>query len=125
LVRVRGAVSAPDCAVRHPQARRALRRVDDPDRVYATGGQAPYEDEVDYEGNLCYKWRGTDPGHSDNRALREAMRRGAPLAYFYPIARGVYHAIYPVYLVEEDTTRHEFAVVLNEKTASPISVNMI
>jgi|SRR5215470_7866510 len=78
------------------------------------GGQAPYEDEVDYEGNLRYKWRGTDPGHSDNRALREAMRRGAPLAYFYPIARGVYHAIYPVYMVEEDTTRHEFAVVLNE-----------
>jgi putative restriction endonuclease len=78
------------------------------------GGQAPYEDEVDYEGNLRYKMRGTDPRHSDNRALREAMRRGVPLAYFYPIARGVYHAIYPAYLIEEDTTRHEFAVALGE-----------
>jgi putative restriction endonuclease len=78
------------------------------------GGQAPYDDDVDYEGNLRYKWRGTDPGHSDNRALREAMRRSVPLAYFYPIARGVYHAVYPVYLVEEDTARHEFAVALDE-----------
>src|SRR5215216_5797884 len=78
------------------------------------GGQAPYEDEIDFEGNLRYKWRGTNPGHADNRALREAMRRHLPLAYFYPIAKGVYHAIYPVYLIEEDATRHEFAVVLDD-----------
>jgi putative restriction endonuclease len=85
------------------------------------GGQAPYEDEVDYEGNLRYKWRGTDSGHSDNRALREAMHRRVPLAYFYPIAKGVYHAIYPVYLVEEDAARHEFAVTLGENLDSALT----
>lgn len=48
------------------------------------------------------------------RALREAMTQRAPLAYFYPVARGVYQAIYPVYLVEEDPQRHEFAVDVGE-----------
>jgi putative restriction endonuclease len=74
------------------------------------GAESPYEDSMGADGNLRYRWRGTDPGHADNRALREAMYRRVPLAYFYPIARGVYQAIYPVYLVEEDPDRHEFAV---------------
>jgi putative restriction endonuclease len=42
----------------------------------------------------------------------DSARRQAPLAYFYPIARGVYKAIYPVFLVEENPTNHEFAVDL-------------
>jgi putative restriction endonuclease len=78
------------------------------------GGEAPYEDRVAADGSVFYKWRGTDPDHADNRALREAMRRRAPLAYFVPVARGVYQALYPVYLVEEDRERHEFAVDLGE-----------
>jgi putative restriction endonuclease len=78
------------------------------------GAEAPYQDEVGADGTVRYKWRGTDPGHADNRALREAMTRRAPLAYFYPVARGVYQAIYPVYLVEEDPQRHEFAVDVGE-----------
>lgn len=78
------------------------------------GAEAPYEDGVSPDGSLRYKWRGTDPEHPDNRALRAAMARGAPLAYFYPVAKGVYHAIYPVYLVDEDSAAHEFAVDLGE-----------
>ncbi|MGN9906041.1 HNH endonuclease [Phytohabitans sp. LJ34] len=78
------------------------------------GAEAPYADEVSQDGSLRYKWRGTDPNHPDNRALREAMRRQAPLAYFYPVARGVYQAIYPVYLVDEDQTAHEFGVGLGQ-----------
>jgi putative restriction endonuclease len=78
------------------------------------GAEPPYEDEIGADGTVRYKWRGTDSGQSDNQALREAMVRRVPLAYFYPVARGVYHAIYPVYLVEEDPERHEFAVDLGE-----------
>lgn len=78
------------------------------------GGQAPYADKVGADGSLRYKWRGTDPNHSDNRALREAMRRQVPLAYFYPVAKGVYEAIYPVYLVNEDPAAHEFAVEIGD-----------
>lgn len=80
----------------------------------AHGADAPYDDEVGADGIVHYKWRGTDPAHPDNRALREAMARSAPLAYFYPMARGVYQAIYPVYLVDENPQRHEFAVELGE-----------
>lgn len=78
------------------------------------GAEAPYDDEVDADGSLRYKWRGTDPAHPDNRALREAMVRRLPLAYFYPVARGVYQAIFPVYLVDEDPLRREFAVDVGE-----------
>lgn len=76
------------------------------------GAQAPYDDGLGSDGVFRYKWRGTDPRHADNRALREAMARRVPLAYFYPMAKGVYEAIYPVYLVAEDPARREFAVDL-------------
>ncbi len=71
------------------------------------GRDAPYEDGIGPDGLVRYKWRGTDPAHADNRALREAMHQQRPLVYFYPVARAVYHAFYPVYLVDEDVTRHE------------------
>ena len=38
------------------------------------------------------------------------MRDHTPLAYFVGIAKGVYHAIYPVYLVGEEPERHQFVV---------------
>jgi putative restriction endonuclease len=78
------------------------------------GADAPYEDTVGADGSVRYKWRGVDPGHADNRALRAAMHNGVPLAYFIPVARGVYEAIYPVYLVDEDRRAHEFAVELGQ-----------
>lgn len=77
--------------------------------------QAPYADEVGPDGTLRYKWRGIDADHPDNRALREAMVRQVPLAYFVGVARGVYQAIYPVYLVEEDAAAHEFSVDVGER----------
>jgi putative restriction endonuclease len=71
---------------------------------------APYDDGFGPDGAMRYKWRGTDPDHPDNRALREARQRGVPLAYFKGLARGIYHAMYPVLLVDEDRARHEFTV---------------
>ena len=34
----------------------------------------PYEDSLDRDGLLLYKYRGEDPGHRDNVGLREAMK---------------------------------------------------
>jgi putative restriction endonuclease len=73
----------------------------------------PYADDVD-GGVVHYKYRGTDPQHADNRALRQAMVHGAPLAYFVGVARGVYVPRYPVWLVDENVARHEFAVAVDE-----------
>jgi putative restriction endonuclease len=46
------------------------------------GRPRPYEDEIDPDGLLIYRYRGTDPEHRDNRGLRLAMARKAPLIYF-------------------------------------------
>jgi putative restriction endonuclease len=71
------------------------------------GQEPPYEDAVGSDGLVRYKWQGTDPMGAHNRALREAMHRQRPLVYFYPVAKAIYHALYPVYLIDEDPTRHE------------------
>ena len=73
----------------------------------------PYADDVD-GGVVHYKYRGTDPDHSDNRALRQAMVQGLSLAYFVGVAKGVYVPRYPVWLVDENSARHEFAVAVDE-----------
>ncbi|MGH3647454.1 MAG: HNH endonuclease [Micromonosporaceae bacterium] len=72
----------------------------------------PYQDEVTAEGYIRYKYRGADPQHSDNRALRKAMREHAPVTYFYGVERGVYQALHPCYVVDEDAAAHEFLVSL-------------
>jgi putative restriction endonuclease len=73
----------------------------------------PYADDIGDDGLLRYKWRGTDSEHSDNRALRVAMQRGAPLVYFVGVDRGVYVPRYPVWLVGEDQQRREFTVAVD------------
>lgn len=74
----------------------------------------PYADDMGDDGLVRYKYRGTDPNHADNRALREAMVQGLPLAYFIGVDRGVYVPRYPVWLRYEDPARHEFAVAVDE-----------
>ena len=59
----------------------------------------PYEDDLGDDGLVRYKYRGTDPQLSDNRALRAALTDGLPLAYFVGVERGVYLPRYPVWLV--------------------------
>jgi putative restriction endonuclease len=74
----------------------------------------PYEDDIGPEGMVRYKYRGTDPDQSDNRALRQAMVQQLPLAYFVGVDKGVYIPQYPVWLVEEDPAHHRFAVAVDE-----------
>ncbi|MHA6627839.1 HNH endonuclease [Pseudonocardia sichuanensis] len=79
--------------------------------VYSAGGAVrPYDDEVGPDGLLRYKWRGDDPTHAENRALRAAMRQGAPLIWFVGIAQGVYKPIYPVYLLWEEPEQQQFVI---------------
>jgi putative restriction endonuclease len=80
----------------------------------APGAARPYEDGIGPDGLLRYKYRGTDPDHADNRALRRAMELRVPMAYFVGVAPGVYMPIWPVYLVAEDRARHEFSVAVDE-----------
>jgi putative restriction endonuclease len=73
----------------------------------------PYEDDLGADGLVRYKYRGTNPDHSDNRALREALRLRLPLIYFVGIASGIYSAHYPVWIISEDRVRLEFTVAVD------------
>ena len=74
----------------------------------------PYADDVGENGLVRYKYRGTDPDQSDNRALREAMTQRLPLAYFIGVDRGAYAPRYPVWLLDEDRESHDFGIAVDE-----------
>lgn len=86
---------------------------------YTPPGQSrPYEDTMGADGCLRYKYRGEDPGHSDNRALRAAMEQALPLIWFWGVAPAVYEAIRPVWLVAEEAQQHQFVVAVDEAQRS-------
>ena len=74
----------------------------------------PYEDAIAAGGLIRYAYRGTDPEHSDNRSLRSAMQQQVPLAYFVGVAKSVYQAHFPVFIVGERPMEHAFLVAIDE-----------
>lgn len=74
----------------------------------------PYEDDMAAAGLVKYAYRGTDPQHSDNRALRTAMQEQLPLAYFIGVAPAVYQAQFPVFVVGEKPEEHSFLIAVDE-----------
>ncbi|MGI8938909.1 MAG: HNH endonuclease [Iamia sp.] len=76
--------------------------------------QRPYDDAPGPDGYLRYKWRGTDPQHAENCALRAAFDRELPLIWFHGIQSGWYLPLYPVFLVGEEPGLHQFVVALDE-----------
>ncbi len=59
--------------------------------TYREPGQLrPYEDEVDDNAYLLYRYRGTDPGHYQNQWLRQVRDRAVPLLYLEGVAKGRY-----------------------------------
>ena len=83
--------------------------------TFTPPGQAPpYEDETGADGLLRYKYRGVDPDHPENRAMREAYRRRLPLVWFVGVSAGRYLARYPVWLVADEPDQLQFAVALDD-----------
>jgi len=74
------------------------------------GAKRPYEDDVGPDGLIRYKYRGIDPEHPENRALRAAMRRQLPLIWFFGIGPGQYLPTFPVFIVDEEPDQHQFVV---------------
>jgi putative restriction endonuclease len=88
--------------------------------VYAARpDQRQYDDEPGSDGYLRYKWRGDDPSHPENRALRRAFEARVPLIWFQGIDVGLYLPVFPVWLVAEEPHLHQFVVALDlEQVAS-------
>lgn len=72
---------------------------------------SPYADGVGPDGLQRYNWRGIDPQHADNRALRAAMETQVPLIWLFGIGQAYYQPVFPVYLVREEPEQHRFVVV--------------
>lgn len=75
--------------------------------------QRPYADDRGVDGYQRYKWRGVDPDHPENVALRRAGRALLPLIWFQGIAPGLYLPVFPVWLVGEELMEHQFVVALD------------
>ncbi|GAA1795092.1 HNH endonuclease [Nocardioides hankookensis] len=74
----------------------------------------PYNDTIGDDGLQRYKYRGDDPQHPENVALRRAYEQRLPLIWFVGVAPGSYEPIYPVWIVGDDPSRLEFALALDE-----------
>lgn len=74
------------------------------------GSDRPYEDAVGTDGFYRYKIRGSDPAHFQNRALRDSMLERLPLIWWLGVQGGGYSALYPIYLVGEETADLQFIV---------------
>lgn len=75
---------------------------------------SPYDDSLEADRLLQYRYRGTDPLHADNVGLRLAMQRRVPLVYFHGIVPGKYMAAWPVYVVADDPSRLTFTVAVDD-----------
>jgi putative restriction endonuclease len=80
----------------------------------APGQTPPYADAVGADGLQRYKYRGNDPQHPENVALRRAFELKLPLIWFVGGASGLYEPIYPVWVVGDDPAKLEFALALDE-----------
>src|SRR5487761_611208 len=81
------------------------------------GREPPYRDGFTGD-ELTYRYRGSppEPSHPDNVGLRRAMREQVPLVYFYGLVLGRYLAVWPVYVVGDDTTEGVFTIQPDEPT---------
>ena len=80
-----------------------------------TAPSGPYNDSMGPTG-LRYRYRGTDPGHPDNRGLRKAMEYQLPLVYFYGLSPGRYVATWPVFVVADDPQSLAFSIAVDDSS---------
>jgi putative restriction endonuclease len=76
----------------------------------AEGKERPYDDRPGPDGMLRYKWRGDDPDHPENRALRAAWRRDDPLIWFFGVGEALHLPVFPVYVLAEEHAHQQFVV---------------
>jgi putative restriction endonuclease len=74
-----------------------------------TSFDGPYEDRWSPgDERLIYRYRGTDPLHPDNVALRRAMELQRPLLYLVAVKPGIYDLVAPCYVVDDAPERLAF-----------------
>lgn len=91
-----------------------------------TSADSPYGDVHDVEaGQIVYKYRGGDPSHPDNRALRRAMVDQRPIIYLVAVDPGFYDAILPVYVAGDDPAALRFTLAADQISAPAYTVDPV
>lgn len=87
--------------------------------TYTPAGEAPpYNDTIGLDGWHRYKYRGTNPQHHENVALRMALKYHLPLIWFVGAYRpGFYFAVYPVSVIEDEIDQLQFVIALDKAEA--------
>lgn len=82
---------------------------------YTRPGQSrPYDDQIMSNSPvLRYKWRGTDPDHPENRAIRDAWLANKPLIWFFGVDVATFLPVFPVFIIDEEPDDHQFVVALD------------
>lgn len=76
--------------------------------------QPPYADTIGSDGLQRYKYRGDDPEHPENVALRRAYELKLPIIWFVGVESGLYEPIYPVWVVGDEPDQLQFALALDQ-----------
>lgn len=84
-------------------------------------GVAAYRDATGPDGLHRYKLRRDQRGSAENESLRVAMRNQDPLIWFVGVTPGVFNAIAPVYLIDEEPEQDQFVLAL---TANQLGVDV-
>jgi putative restriction endonuclease len=81
-----------------------------------TSFESPYDDRlVQGDDQFVYRYRGTDPAHPDNVALRRAMELQRPLLYLVAVEPGIYDPIVPCYVVADDPAQLAFYLMADAR----------
>ncbi|MBN6035287.1 hypothetical protein [Amycolatopsis sp. 195334CR] len=73
--------------------------------------QRPYEDELDENGLIrYYMYRGTDPQHFHNVAMRRAFTEKRPMIWFKGVASGLYEPHFPLLLTKDEPENLRFLI---------------
>lgn len=76
----------------------------------------PYDDDLrDGASAIHYRYRGSDPEHSDNVGLRLAMKTQTPLVFCYRTRPGFYVVSYPVFVVADHPSHLSFEVFVDDE----------
>jgi putative restriction endonuclease len=85
-----------------------------------TAVDGPYDDAPGRDDVLFYAYRGVDPEHHENRALREAKRQQVPLIYLRGVLKGRYVPVWPVFVVGDDPGGLHFTIAADDKRLSAL-----
>lgn len=91
--------------------------------AHKPGVTPKYDDQIgSNDGWFEYRYQGKDPETWTNVAVRRAWANGTPLIYFYGLVPGVFEAMWPVYVNDDERERLTFHLAVDTASAGEHSV---